>query len=131
MRRLWWCWSSLRLFARLDDAPRVALATDITFTTGVPMVQIDEDCGFVSFASGVCSLQLTTAHGPLAAVSTKKPAKAKSFLMFVSCSLRLTKKGRLEPLWKQTGEQFAGGTQIQPFIQRFLCARPVFGVNKS
>ena len=64
MRRLWWCWSSLRLFARLDDAPRVALATDITFTTGVPVVQVDEDRGFRSFAGGVCSLRLTTAGDP-------------------------------------------------------------------
>ena len=78
---------------------RVALATDMTFTTGVPVVQIDEHCGFVDFVSEACSLRLTSARGPLAVASVELLTKAKSFLRFVSCSLRLTRKGRLEPQW--------------------------------
>jgi hypothetical protein len=36
----------------------------MTFTTGVPMVQCEEDWGFIGVRVKICSLRLTTARGP-------------------------------------------------------------------
>jgi hypothetical protein len=66
------------------------LATTITFTTGVPVVQLEEDRGFVESVVMICSLRLTRSHGPIEEIEDGGGRKLMNCLEMMCCRPQLT-----------------------------------------